>query len=94
MLMVQATTEPDKAGTLKEACLAVTDALAETGVTEEEVARLREPVLRGLRDAQRQNGYWLGALHRTLQRRAPASGLRERSDFGSMWPESRSRSLS
>ena len=78
MLMVQAMTEPDQAGTLKEACLAVTDALAETGVTEEEVARLREPVLKGLRDAQRQNGYWLGALSETHRRPAALDELRGR----------------
>ena len=70
MLTLQAMTEPDKAATLKQACLAVTDALAEKGVTAEEVARLREPLLKRLRDARRENGYWLSALSEAQRRPA------------------------
>lgn len=78
MLMLQAMAEPERAAALEEACLAVTDALAEKGVTEEEVARLREPMLKGLRDAQRQNGYWLAGLSEVARRPASLDELRGR----------------
>jgi len=68
LLMIQAMTEPAEAESLLEACLAVADSLATDGVTQEEVDRLREPVLKSLRDAKRQNGYWLGALDEAHRR--------------------------
>jgi len=71
MLLVQGTAEPGDAAALKAAFLSVTDALVEKGVTEEEVTRLREPMLNSLRDAQRQNGYWVFGL--TEAQRRPAS---------------------
>jgi zinc protease len=70
LMLVQAMTEPDAAETLKDACLAVTDALAKDGVTTEELERLRAPVLEGLRDSRRQNGWWLGILSETQRRPA------------------------
>jgi len=68
LLILQAITEPGEAEALKEACLAVTDALAKDGVTSEEVERLREPVLKNLRDARRQNGWWLAVLARSFRK--------------------------
>ena len=62
LLMIQAMADPDKVDTLVEACLGVARSLAEQGVTEEEVARLKEPLLKQRRDAKRQNGFWLGVL--------------------------------
>jgi zinc protease len=59
MLLIQAMADPDKVETLVEACLGVAQALAEGGVTEEETARLREPILKQRRDAKRTNGYWM-----------------------------------
>ena len=54
--------DPDKVETLVEACLGVARSLSESGVTDEEVERLRAPLLKQRRDAKRQNGFWLGAL--------------------------------
>jgi len=62
LLMIQAMADPDKVDTLVEACLGVARSLAENGVTEEEVARLKEPLLKQRRDAKRQNGFWLGVM--------------------------------
>jgi zinc protease len=62
LLMIQAMSEPDKVDTLVEACLEVIESLATEGVTEEEIDRLREPILKAQRDAKRKNGYWAGVL--------------------------------
>ena len=64
MLMIQAMSDPDKVETLVEACLGVAQSLSEAGVTDEEVARLREPILKQRRDAKRTNGYWMNVLSR------------------------------
>ncbi|MSR64028.1 MAG: insulinase family protein [Planctomycetes bacterium] len=70
LLLLQAMTEPAGVETLKEACLAVTDALAKDGVKAEEVARLREPILKRLRDARRENGWWLNVMAEAQKRPA------------------------
>jgi len=70
LLSLQAMTEPANVETLKEACLAVTDALAKDGVRAEEVARLREPILKGLRDARRENAWWLNVMAESQKRPA------------------------
>ncbi len=62
MIMIQAMADPENVDTLVEACLAAADSLATDGVTEEETARLREPILNQIRDARRTNGYWLSAI--------------------------------
>jgi len=70
IILVQAMSDPDKTDTLVEACLATAQELATNGVTQEEVVRLKEPILNGLRDAQRTNGFWLSTLgeaHRNPQ---------------------------
>jgi len=64
MLMMQAMADPDKVETLVEACLAVGDALATDGITDEELDRLRTPILNKRRDAKRQNGWWVNAMSR------------------------------
>jgi zinc protease len=80
-LMLQAMTEPSAAEELKEACLAVTDALARDGVKQEEVDRLREPVLKNLRDARRQNGWWLGILAEAQRRPEVLDEVRSQTAF-------------
>jgi zinc protease len=70
MLLVQALTEPGAAEELQAACFGVTDALAKDGVTQEEVDRLREPVLKRLRDTRRENGWWVGLLAEAQRRPA------------------------
>jgi zinc protease len=62
LVTIQAMSDPDKVERLVEACKDVLRDLAQNGVTEGEVRRLAEPVLARLRDARRQNGFWLGAL--------------------------------
>jgi len=62
-LVIQANGEPAGIDTLIEACRGVAQDLATNGVTEEEVARLSEPILNQLRDAQRTNGYWMSAIN-------------------------------
>lgn len=62
MIFIQAMSDPDKVATLEKACLDAAQSLAEKGVTEEEVDRLKQPVLAQLRDSLRTNGYWLAAL--------------------------------
>ncbi len=81
MLMLQAVTEPSAVENLKEACLAVTDALAKDGVKQEEVDRLREPMLKNLRDARRQNGWWLGVLSESGRRPAVLDEVRNQVAF-------------
>jgi zinc protease len=62
LLLIQAMSDPDKVETLVEACLGVAQSLSEYGVTDEEVTRLREPILKQRRDAKRTNRFWLSAL--------------------------------
>ena len=62
MIFIRAMSDPDKVETLVEACLDTADSLATDGATEEEVARLREPIANQLRDQLRTNSYWLSAL--------------------------------
>jgi zinc protease len=61
-LMIQANGEPHQVEELVAACKAVGAALAEGGVSKEEVVRLAEPLQTQLRDMQRDNGYWMNAL--------------------------------
>ena len=60
MQIIQAMADPEKVDTLVQACLDVADDLAKNGVTDEELDRLREPILNRRRDAKRTNGYWIG----------------------------------
>jgi zinc protease len=64
MLFIQAMADPEHVETLVEACLGVAQGLAEGGITDEEVARLREPILKQRRDAKRTNDYWMQVLAR------------------------------
>jgi zinc protease len=65
LFLIQAMADPDKVEALVEACLGVAQALADEGVTDEEVTRLREPILKQRRDAKRTNGYWLNVISRS-----------------------------
>lgn len=65
LLMMQANSDPDKVQTLVDACLEVANSLATEGISDEEVERLREPILNNLRDAKRTNGFWLSVLSRS-----------------------------
>jgi len=62
LLMMNASADPEKVAALVAACREVAAQLAANGVTEEEVARLRGPVLNQVRDQRRTNEYWLREL--------------------------------
>jgi len=79
-LTIQAMSDPDKVETLREGCLAVAESLANSGVTQEEVDRLREPALSGIRDAKRQNGFWMQALSEAQSRPASLDEVRSLED--------------
>ncbi|MEM7200921.1 MAG: insulinase family protein [Planctomycetota bacterium] len=71
-LTVFAQAEPNEVDALIAACGVVTDRLAEEGVTEEELLRLREPVMAQLRDERRANGFWAYVLLEHLHGREAA----------------------
>jgi zinc protease len=70
-ILMQASGDPAQAQELLAACQAVGQELASEGITQEEVDRLAEPVLKQLRDSMRANGYWIDALKSAQTR--PAS---------------------
>jgi zinc protease len=65
MIEVSTSADTGRAADVLEACLKIGDELAESGVTEEELSRLREPLLKSLRDGLRNNGFWMGVLSRS-----------------------------
>ena len=54
--------QPAKAQKILDVISALAAHLAENGVTAEELDRAKKPVLTGLRESVRTNGYWLGAV--------------------------------
>lgn len=81
MLMMQAMADPEKVEELVDAFLAVGDSLATDGVTQEEVDRLREPILKGRRDGLRTNGFWMTILSRAQSDPAHLPAMRAADDF-------------
>ncbi|MHC5210406.1 MAG: M16 family metallopeptidase [Planctomycetota bacterium] len=81
MLFMQAMSDPDKVDELVEACLAVADTLSSDGVTDEELDRLREPILKRRRDAKRQNSYWMTVMSEAQRRPASLDEVREGDAF-------------
>ncbi len=81
LLLIQAMSDPDKVAALVEACLGVARSLSEAGVTDEEVARIKEPLLKGRRDAKRQNGYWLSVLSESSRKPRNLDDLRTSDAF-------------
>ncbi len=56
------TVEPDMAEEIADAAVELAASLARDGVGKDELERAREPILTGLRESARTNGYWLGAV--------------------------------
>jgi len=61
-VQVQAMAAPAEADTLLQTCLAVAAGLASGPITDDEVERVREPLLNQVRDSKRQNGFWVTRL--------------------------------
>jgi zinc protease len=59
---IQAQGDPSKAKELLEACLETAEKLAKDGVTDDEVERLRVPLIAAVRDQQRENQFWTQTL--------------------------------
>lgn len=66
-LVAQATVAPANAPAVVEAMKSVAADLARKGVTEDELRRAKQPVLTGLRDSARTNGYWLHSVLASAQ---------------------------
>ena len=81
IIYIQAMSDPDKVETLVEACLATADALAKDGASNEEVERLREPIVNQLRDSRRTNSFWLGAIAESHWRPASLNDVRSVKEF-------------
>jgi zinc protease len=62
LLYTSLTIDPDKAAKINETVSALADELAKNGVTPDELARAKNPVLTLLRESARTNGYWLSAV--------------------------------
>lgn len=61
-LIADATVAPADARTIADAIKKVAVTLHDSGVTDEELERARQPVLTALRESARTNGYWLGTV--------------------------------
>lgn len=60
--------DPAKTEKLTQRLMEIGVDLAENGVTEDELARAREPIIAQIRQARRSNGYWLGSVLSDSQR--------------------------
>lgn len=56
------TINPDDAQKIKKAVFSIAADLRANGVTEDELKRAQKPVLTGIREALKTNGYWLGTV--------------------------------
>jgi zinc protease len=81
--------EPATAGKVREAVVAVAEALARGGVTAEELERARLPFRTSLKESLRSNAYWLGAvLARAQEKPEMLAWARNRlADVDSVTPE-------
>ena len=62
MLMVQMVVQPGQEKKVGDEVLRIADDLRRGGVTEEELARAKAPMMTSLRDAVRSNTYWLSSV--------------------------------
>lgn len=81
LLFMQAMADPEKVDVLVDACLQVAGSLASEGITDEEVERLREPILATLRDSKRTNAFWLGAMSRSQRMEGQLDEVRSADAF-------------
>jgi len=62
MLLAEVTVDPVRAQEIANAIVAVAADLQANGVTADELARAKQPILTALRESDRTNGYWLTAV--------------------------------
>lgn len=80
--LIQAEGDPGKTKELVAAVVDVAVELGRSGVTDEELTRIKEPLLKEVRDQQRQNRYWasiLSGMHRNPN--ALSDSLSAENDF-------------
>ena len=66
-IVAEATVAPEQARAVADAIRAVAAALAQGGVTDEELGRAKQPILTSLRESTRTNGYWIGSVLSSAQ---------------------------
>ncbi|WP_438482099.1 M16 family metallopeptidase [Oleiharenicola lentus] len=66
-IAASATVAPDEARAIADAMKAAAASLYTDGVTEEELVRVKQPILTGLRESSRTNPYWLGSVLSSAQ---------------------------
>jgi zinc protease len=67
LLAAEATVAPEKARVIADAIKDVAADLHAHGVTDEELVRAKQPILTAIRQSQRTNPYWLGAVLASAQ---------------------------
>jgi zinc protease len=76
---------PDKAKEIQDVVVGVAADLAANGVTEDELARAKNPVKTAILDSERTNGYWITVLSRAQEWPATLENARSRkADFFSI----------
>lgn len=61
-IVTSATVAPAEARAIADAMKAAATSIYNDGVTEEELVRVKQPILTGLRESSRTNPYWLGSV--------------------------------
>ncbi len=85
LLVAQAVVDPAKAPAIAAAVAAVAADLSTQGVTEDELARAKNPTLTAIRESERSNDYWLMVLGRAQEKPEVLDWSRSRSaDFRSI----------
>ncbi|HSR66970.1 MAG TPA: insulinase family protein [Acidobacteriota bacterium] len=81
LLAVQSMSDPEKVSELRQACLQVVAALAGQGTTQDEVDRLKQPLLKQIRDLKRSNSYWLSSIDESQSRPQVLDEVRNLEEF-------------
>jgi zinc protease len=68
LMVAEAIVDPAKAAAIETAVAGVAEDLSVHGVTEDELARAKNPMLTAIRESERSNGYWLMVLGRAQEK--------------------------
>ncbi|MGY8718953.1 MAG: M16 family metallopeptidase, partial [Verrucomicrobiia bacterium] len=66
-IQASVTVDPEQTKRVAKVVRELADELARKGTNEDELKRAIQPILTGLRESERTNGYWLGAVLRQAQ---------------------------